>query len=181
VEDELTGSPAASPSAASSAVRPPAATVDGLLVDGPESWLGLTVIAVGTDLVDIDRMRDIVDRQPSFVTRVYTEGERAYCDARKDPAERYAARFAAKEAVLKAIGTGLGGADFDEIEVVKDDAGAPHLHLHGRAQAKAEALGIVAWLITLTHSNHVAQATVAGLGPVGSGIQHPRDPDRADA
>lgn len=126
--------------------------------------LGLVVVAIGTDLVDIDRMRTAIERSPRFAERVFTEDERAYCRKRRDPAERYAVRFAAKEAVLKAIGTGLGGADFHDIEVIRRSTGKPELRLGGRAADKAAEMGIRSWLITLSHSDHLAQAVVAGLG-----------------
>lgn len=130
---------------------------------GPDGLIGHPVVAVGIDLVDIDRIRDVIDRQPRFVTRVYTAQEQAYCRKRRDPAERFAARFAAKEAVLKALGTGLGGADFTDIEVVRQASGKPELAIGGRAAALAGELGIDRWLITMTHSQHLAQAFVAGL------------------
>lgn len=130
--------------------------------------LGSVVVAIGADLVDIDRMRTTINRQPNFVERVFTEAERAYCDMRNDPAERYAARFAAKEAVLKVIGTGLGGGDFGDIEVIRLESGEPELRVTGRAAAKATELGIRHWLITMSHSRHLAQVFVAGLGePLG--------------
>ena len=126
--------------------------------------------SLGNDLVDIDRIRQTIARQPRFVERVYTPQERAYCDQRRDPAERYAARFAAKEAVLKALGTGLGGADFHDIEVVRLSSGKPELVLSGRAATAAVELGVVEWLITISHSDELAQVFVAGLGqqPGGS-------------
>jgi len=130
---------------------------------------GREVVAIGVDLVDIDRIRTVIERQPRFIDRVYTEAERDYCVRRKDPAERFAARFAAKEAVLKALGTGLGGADFADIEVVRLDSGQPTLAIRGRAASLATELGIGGWLITLSHSNHLAQAFVAGLAAVPSG------------
>jgi holo-[acyl-carrier protein] synthase len=130
----------------------------------PAGLLGRVVVAIGADLVDIDRMRAIVARQPRFVERVFTDIEREYCLRRSDPAERFAARFAAKEAVLKALGTGLGGADFDDIEVRRHESGQPVLHLTGRAAERAAALGIERWLLTISHSDHLAQAFVAGLG-----------------
>lgn len=130
--------------------------------------LGRVVVAIGADLCDIDRMRTTINRQPRFVERVFTLAERAYCDKRRDPAERYAARFAAKEAVLKVLGTGLGGADFADIEVIRLDSGKPELLVTGRAAAAAQELGIVSWLITMSHSEHLAQVFVAGLGePTG--------------
>ena len=130
----------------------------------PEALLGRVVVAIGTDLVDIDRMRAVIERQPNFVDRVFTEVEREYCLRRRDPAERFAARFAAKEAVLKALGTGLGGADFDDIEVRRRDTGEPVLRITGRAAERASELGIEEWLITMSHSEHLAQVFVAGLG-----------------
>lgn len=132
---------------------------------GLSDTIGQVVVAIGADLVDIDRMRTAIERQPRFVERVFTDAERMYCDKRNDPAERYAARFAAKEAVLKALGTGLGGGDFSDIEVIKLDSGKPELQVTGRALAKATELGIERWLITMSHSDHIAQVFVAGLGP----------------
>lgn len=129
-----------------------------------DQLLGRVVVAVGTDLVDIDRIRQTIERQPRFVERVFTETERTYCLARTDPAERFAARFAAKEAVLKALGVGLGGAGFHDIEVRKLATGAPQLAISGRAQELATAAGIVGWLITMSHSDGLAHVLVAGLG-----------------
>lgn len=129
--------------------------------------IGKAVIAIGADLVDIDRLRVVMSRQAGFADRVFTMDERAYCDRRNDPAERYAARFAAKEAVLKVLGTGLGGADFSDIEVIRHDNGKPELRISGRAEAKATEMGIRSWLITMSHSDDVAQVFVAGLGEPG--------------
>jgi holo-[acyl-carrier protein] synthase len=123
----------------------------------------MTVVGIGTDLVDIDRMRSIINRRPRFVQRVFTEAERQYCSETRDPSERYAARFAAKEAVLKTLGVGLGGADFADIEVVRMDSGQPMLRITGRAAELAARQGIDRWLITLSHSENLAQAFVMGL------------------
>ncbi len=125
--------------------------------------VGRTVVAIGVDVVDIDRMRRIVGRQPRFVERVFTEEERAYSERAADPAERFAARFAAKEAGLKALGVGLGGADFVDLAVGKLDSGEPVLDVSGRAQERASAVGIDSWLLTLSHSDTVACAVVVGL------------------
>ncbi len=127
----------------------------------------MTVVGIGADLVDIERMRSIIDRRPRFVERVFTPTEREYCQATRDPSERYAARFAAKEAVLKTLGVGLGGADFGDIEVVRLPSGRPELRITGRAADLAAERGIVRWLITLTHSENLAQAFVVGLGDSG--------------
>ncbi len=123
----------------------------------------MTVVGIGADLVDIERMRSIINRRPRFVQRVFTTAEREYCSKTRDPSERYAARFAAKEAVLKTLGVGLGGADFGDIEVVRLPSGQPELRITGRAAELAAAKGISRWMITITHSENLAQAFVVGL------------------
>ncbi|MEW1699271.1 holo-ACP synthase [Streptomyces sp. NPDC093249] len=125
--------------------------------------IGRRVLNVGTDLVEVDEMRAVLERQPRFAERVFTEQERAYCGIPADCAERYAVRFAAKEAVLKALGVGLNGSVLTEIEVVRDPSGSPSLRLTGRAAALAEEAGVRSWLITLTHTRTLAHAFVAGL------------------
>ncbi|MBD0709044.1 ACP synthase [Streptomyces sp. CBMA291] len=132
--------------------------------------VGRRVLRVGTDLVEVDEMRGTLERQPRFARRVFTERERAYCDVPADGAERYAVRFAAKEAVLKALGVGLVGSVLTEIEVVRAASGSPSLRLTGRAAALAAEAGIRSWLITLTHTRTLAHAFVAGLdGPCEEG------------
>jgi phosphopantetheine--protein transferase-like protein len=123
-----------------------------------------TVLGVGVDLCDVERMRQALERTPSLRRRVFTEDERAYCDRRRDPTERYAVRFAAKEAVLKAMGVGLGACALRDIEVVRASSGAPAVALHGSAAKLAAERGIVAWQLSLTHSETLAQATVLALG-----------------
>ncbi|MEV4937062.1 holo-ACP synthase [Streptomyces zaomyceticus] len=125
--------------------------------------VGRRVLRVGTDLVEVDEMRAVLDRQPRFAARVFTPGERAWCDVPADSAERYAVRFAAKEAVLKALGVGLTGSVLTEIEVVRAASGCPSLRLTGRAAALAEEAGVRSWLITLTHTRTLAHAFVAAL------------------
>jgi holo-[acyl-carrier protein] synthase len=121
------------------------------------------VIGIGVDLVEVDRMRDVLARTPTMVEKLFTPGEREYAQRAKDPTERYAARFAAKEAVLKALGLGLGAADWHDIEVVKDDAGAPSVVLTGRARAASDAAGVSRWLLTLTHTDSMAEAIAVAL------------------
>ncbi|AXQ57368.1 MULTISPECIES: holo-ACP synthase [Streptomyces] len=128
------------------------------------SLVGRPVLCVGTDLVDVADMRATLTRQPRFRTKAFTEAERAYCEIPEDPAERYAVRFAAKEAVLKALGTGLSGAALTEIEVRRAPEGKPSLLLTGRAAALAQAAGVHSWLISLTHTATRAHALVAGVG-----------------
>jgi holo-[acyl-carrier protein] synthase len=121
------------------------------------------VIGIGVDLVEVDRMRTVLARTPTMTERLFTPGERAYAESASDPSERYAARFAAKEAVLKALGVGLGAADWHDIEVVRNDRGAPELVITGRAAALADAAGATRWLLTLTHTTSMAEAIAVAL------------------
>lgn len=142
------------------------------------------IVGVGTDLVDLDRFRAMLERRPSLVERIFTPAEIAYSLLRSDPTERFAVRFATKEAVLKAMGVGLGAADWHDIEVERDDDGRPSVAVRGRAAELARALGIVDWQLTLTHSALIAQAVVVAMGaaprgavvigPVGASAIPPR-------
>jgi holo-[acyl-carrier protein] synthase len=121
------------------------------------------VIGIGVDLVDVARMRASLARTPTLADRLFTPGERAYAEAARDPAERFAVRFAAKEAVLKALGVGLGAADWHEIEVVRAESGAPSLVLTGRAAELAAAAGVGRWQLTMTHTHTTAEAIAVAL------------------
>jgi holo-[acyl-carrier protein] synthase len=123
-----------------------------------------SVIGIGNDLVDLDRFRMVLDRTPTIVERVFTEAEQQYARRRHDPTERFGARFAAKEATMKALGVGLGEVVMRDIEVVRADSGAPSLVLHGTAATMAAERGVHRWMITLSHTDHVAQAVVVALG-----------------
>jgi holo-[acyl-carrier protein] synthase len=121
-------------------------------------------MGVGVDLVDLDRFESAMSRTNGFLERVFTPGERAYCERAKAPSvrcQRYAARFAAKEAVMKALGCGLGAFGFHDVEVARDDdSGAPALVVQGRAAALAGERGIETWHLSLSHSDRVAIAMV---------------------
>lgn len=121
------------------------------------------IVGVGIDLVDIERFRTSLERTPSMRERMFTPGERAYAETANDPTERYAARFAAKEAVLKALGAGLGACPMRDIEVVRAGSGAPSLALHGKAAALAAERGVAAWHVSLTHTPTMAEAVVVAL------------------
>jgi holo-[acyl-carrier protein] synthase len=123
----------------------------------------MTVIGVGIDLVDVERFRTSLARTPSMRQLMFTEGERAYAETAVDPTERYAARFAAKEAVMKALGVGLGAFGFHDVEVLRDDGGRPSLRVVGPAQALASERGVGAWQISLTHTATSAGAVVVAL------------------
>lgn len=125
--------------------------------------VGDVVLGLGVDLVDVERVRLAVQRTPGFAVRVFTEAERARAESARDPAERYAVRWAAKEATLKALGVGLGAAPLTAIEVVRAESGEPSLLLHGAAAALADERGVRRWLVSLTHTATLAQATVLAL------------------
>lgn len=121
------------------------------------------MIGIGTDLVELARFRLAITRTPGILDRLFTDDERAYAELRRDPTERFAARFAAKEAVLKAMGAGLGECDFREIEVVRAESGAPSVLLHGRAVELAAGKGVREWRLTMTHTESLAHAIAVAL------------------
>ena len=123
------------------------------------------IVGIGNDLVDLDRFRRVLERRAGLVEKLFTESEREYALRRTDPTERFAVRFAAKEAVLKAMGVGIGAVDWHDIEVRRDEDGQPSVVLSGRASTLATQLGIEGWRLTLSHSAIVAQAVVVALGP----------------
>ena len=112
---------------------------------------------VGVDLIEIDRIRRALQRYPRFRERCFTDAERAYCDARPNPAESYAGRFATREAVIKALG-GYRGRRWQDISVTRRPSGAPEVLLAGNAKDRADALGISRVLITFTHERTNAVA-----------------------
>lgn len=130
--------------------------MDGL----PWYNVGVSIVGIGVDAVDVATMRQTIARTPSFVTRCFTEAERAYAGRAGDPVERYAVRFAAKEAVMKAMGVGLGAFGFYDVEVARADDGVPSLVVTGAAAALAAERGITRWLVSLTHTELVAIAYV---------------------
>jgi holo-[acyl-carrier protein] synthase len=133
----------------------------------------MTVRGIGIDLVPIPRMRQIMARwQERFLTRVFTPDEIAYCRARKDPVPHFAARFAAKEAGLKALGTGLRlGVSWRELEVRRERGGPPMLILRGRSREIARARGADRMLLALSHDGDyaIAQAMLVQDGGPADG------------
>ena len=123
-----------------------------------------TVRGVGVDAVEVERFRAVLERRPALAARVFTEAERAYAARVADPGPRLAVRFAAKEAVLKALGVGIGAAPFRDVEVVRADSGRPELVLGGAAADLALARGVTRWHLSLTHTASVAVATVVAEG-----------------
>jgi holo-[acyl-carrier protein] synthase len=121
------------------------------------------VIGIGIDAVDIGRFRTVLGRRPGLAERLFTTGERAYAAGQSDPAPSLAVRFAAKEAVMKALGVGLGAFRWTDVEVVRLAGGQPTLRVTGGAAALAAEQGIGQWLVSLTHTSPTAMAMVAAL------------------
>lgn len=120
----------------------------------------MSVIGIGIDLVDIERFRTALERTPSMRTRLFTESELAYVAPKVDPVPSLAARFAAREAVMKSLGLGLGAFGFHEVWVESAESGAPSLAVTGRAKGLADEAGIGVWHLSLTHSASTAGAYV---------------------
>ena len=118
---------------------------------------------IGIDAVEVDRFRRVINRTPGVVRRLFTEGEQAAGARRRDPAQRLAARFAAKEAVMKALGVGLGAFAFHDVEVVNAPSGKPSLVLRGKAAALAQDRGVRGWELSLTHTDRTAHAVAVAL------------------
>jgi holo-[acyl-carrier protein] synthase len=131
-----------------------------------------SIRGIGVDLARIPRMRQVVERwQDRFLRRVFTEEEIAYCQRRHDPVPHLAARFAAKEAVMKALGTGLRmGVTWREVEVRRERGEAPTMVLTGRTAAIARAKGTSRILVSLTHDGDYAFAQVMLVGEARNGL-----------
>jgi holo-[acyl-carrier protein] synthase len=122
------------------------------------------VRGLGVDAVDVERFRRVLERRPTFAGRVFTGSEIDDVEQAADNGGRLAARFAAKEAVMKALGVGIGEMDFKDVEVRRSAGGAPHIVLGGRAAELARDRGVSGWHISLTHTDIVAIASVVALG-----------------
>ena len=135
-------------------------------------------VGLGVDIVEIERMRKILKRSPAFARKVFSAEECRYCDAAAQPAVHYATRFAAKEAVLKALGTGFSqGIGVRDVEVRRTSKGRPYAVLTGRARQVAQALGVRELPLSLsyTHTDAVACAMAITEGSVRA-QQERRDP-----
>ena len=124
----------------------------------------MATVGIGIDIVDVPRFEKVLARRPMIVDRLFTEGEKL--DTKLRP-QRLAARFAAKEAVMKACGVGVGSTGWKTIEVKKMRSGAPMVVLHGTAQDLADRVGIKNMHITLTHTEMTAAAFVVGTDDAG--------------
>jgi len=126
----------------------------------------MRLIGIGIDVVEVERIAEALERHgPAFGERIFTERERSYCSSQKRPALHYAARFAAKEAVAKAFGTGIGkDLGWLDMEIVRRPSGEPALELSGVGKAYADAHGITDVKISLTHARDYAAANAVALG-----------------
>jgi holo-[acyl-carrier protein] synthase len=115
------------------------------------------LIGIGIDAVDIRRLGDLLTRRPGMAERLFTDDERAL------PLASLAARFAAKEAAMKALGVGLGAFGFHDVSVLREDGGAPRLLVTGAAATLAARMGVRSWKVSLTHTDAIAQAVVVAL------------------
>ncbi len=127
----------------------------------------MKIIGLGTDIIEIARVEKSFARNPeSFLRMVFTPQEAAYCTSKKKQGQHLAGRWAAKEAVLKAIGTGwIAGIAWTDIEIVLDSAGKPSVVLFGGARARADLLGVTEVLLTISHCDCHATATAIAVGP----------------
>src|SRR5262245_52769943 len=120
------------------------------------------IISIGVDIIEVARVREVLARTPRFVERVFTAAERAYCDSRGVVApQHYAARFAAKEAALKAFQTGWrGGISWQDVEIAARDSGAPYLIFTGQVRKIYEQFGATATHLSISHTSEHAIAQV---------------------
>ena len=138
------------------------------------------ITGLGVDIVEIDRMARALERHPGMRQRLFSDEERAYCDKRNRPEIHYALRFAAKEAVLKALGTGFAGMKFTDVEVVRDAGGRPTPRLTGRAAEVASEQGVVELHVSLSYTHTTAVASAVAITTPRENAAE-LDPDRRRA
>ena len=159
-------------------MTPPVAPQPAGVVDGVAGG----VVGLGTDLTDVDALRRALERRPGLRTRLFTDAEWEYSDRHRDPLPHLAGRFAAKEAVMKCLGAGIGRVGFTDIEVGHDESGAPTVSLSGRAAELAAALGVGRWWVSLTHTSTLAQSVaIAVAAPGGAPGTAPDTPSETAA
>ena len=138
------------------------------------------ITGLGVDIVEIGRMAAALQRHPGMRERLFSAEERSYCEKRNRPEIHYALRFAAKEAVLKALGTGFAGMAFTDVEVVRDAGGRPTPRLAGRAKEVADGLGVVELHLSLSYTHTTAVASAVAITATRDG-DAPTDPERRRA
>ena len=127
----------------------------------------MMIHGIGIDVVEVDRIETAIAKLgDAFLERLFTQAERAYCEKQKRPALHFAARFAAKEAVSKALGTGIGGqAGWLDMEVVRGESGAPKMAFTGKAADFLAATGICEVQVSLSHAKEYAAANAVAVRP----------------
>ncbi len=123
------------------------------------------MIGIGIDAVEVERFRNVLGRRPALVNRVFTVQEIESLSGRIDPIPGLAARFAAKEATMKALGVGIFEIAFRDIEITRQSSGAPSLLVSGRARERADALSVDEIHLSMTHTDLIASAVVVVDGP----------------
>jgi holo-[acyl-carrier protein] synthase len=121
------------------------------------------MFGIGMDIIEIKRIKQALTRRPKLEKRIFAKEEIAYCRQKSNPFPSFAARFAAKEAVLKAMGVGIGACALEDIIICSEPSGAPGIYLRVSAARLAEAKGIKEFKVTLTHSKEYAAATVIAI------------------
>lgn len=121
------------------------------------------MFGIGIDAVDIERFRRLLERRPQLRERLFTADELSSVAQSNDDAASLAARFAVREATMKALGVGLGAFDFHDVSVEREATGAPRLIVTGRARTLAQSCGVNQWHVSITHTDAVAMAVVAAL------------------
>jgi holo-[acyl-carrier protein] synthase len=124
----------------------------------------MEILGLGVDICEIERMERALERHGTMRERVFTPEEIAYCESKARPAESYAGRFAAREAVIKALG-GYRGRRWHDISVTRSPSGAPAIRLEGNAKQRADALGVDRVMVTFTHERTSAVAFAVAVSP----------------
>ena len=138
----------------------------------------MALAGIGVDMLEIARMQHALDEKPYFIRRLFTEDERMYCEHTARPAEHYAGRFAAREAVLKALGLGFGnGVGIGDVSVVRDDSGRPRVLLAGRAAEVAREQGVREVALSISHTHDVAVANAVAV----TDVVRPKPDEKEDA
>ena len=138
----------------------------------------MALAGIGVDMLEIARMQRALDERPYFIRRLFTEDERMYCEHTARPAEHYAGRFAAREAVLKALGLGFGnGVGIGDVSVMRDDSGRPHTLLAGRAAEVAREQGVREVALSISHTHDVAVANAVAV----TDVVRPKPDEKEDA
>lgn len=138
------------------------------------------IAGLGVDIVEIGRFERAITRTPRIKERVFTEDERWYCEHKPKPEVHYAMRFAAKEAVWKALGTGFSGLSFYDVEIARDDRGRPIALLKGAAQKVAEEAGIIEIHLSVSFTHTTAVASAVALTEKARPVKEEKHDPRAE-